>query len=163
MKRVCAAAFALTLAVSSLVWAQARPDLSGSWTLDMEKSDPAAVAAGRGGGFAGRGGGNPNQIVIRQTADELFVTQNGQAVPYKFDGSETAGPPGGETHSTAAWDGGKLVITWKREYYAGVKDGYVTSRGKDVYTRAETVLTIEKTATAPQGQTTTRKLVYNKS
>ena len=148
--RVLAAALALTLALS----AQARPDLSGTWTLDTDKSDAVAVAAGRGA--------TPPQLIISFSGtNDLTITQNGQPVPYKFDGTEMPGPPGGETKSTAAWEGDKLVITWRREYFAG-KDGYLTRRGRDVYSVAGTVLTIEKTTTTPQGVSTTRKVVYSK-
>ncbi len=159
--RSSVATLALALMVGGLVLAQSRPDISGTWNVDAEKSDPGAVPAARGG--FGRGGGTPGQLIIRLMGDDLTITQNGQPVPYRFDGTETPGPPGGETKSKASWDGDKLVITWRREYYAGAKEGYVTSHGKDVYSVMGSVLTIEKTTTTPQGQTTTRKVVYNKA
>ena len=167
-KHLLAATLAtLTLALPALtvrLVAQATPDLTGTWITDASKSDPAPP--GRGGGFGGRGG-NPNQLVISKTDTELTVSQGGAGnYIYNLDGTERTGPPGGETKSTIAWQGGTLIVTWKREFFAGPERGYVTSTGKDTYTLAGNVLTVEKMSTAPpQGPqgTQTRKTVYNKA
>ena len=44
MKRVLSLAFVVALIVPFIAQAQAKPDFSGSWTLDPAKSDPASSA-----------------------------------------------------------------------------------------------------------------------
>jgi hypothetical protein len=146
-------------ALSTVVAAQAIPDLTGTWTLDTANSDPAPAAAGRGGR-----GGTPNQLVITKTDTQLTVSQGGAGnYIYNLDGSERSGPPGGETKSTISWQDGKLVVIWKREFFAGPDRGYVTSNGKDVYTVTGNVLTVERMSTTPPQGPQTRKSVYNKT
>jgi hypothetical protein len=141
--------------------AQASPDLSGTWVLDSARSDAAAVTqAAR----AGRGG-SPPPMVITQSAAEITVQRGNQTFTYKTDGSELPGPPGGETKSTMAWANGTLVVTWKREFFAGADKGYQTSSGRDVYTLSGSTLTVERTVTNARGNggTETLKSVYTKS
>lgn len=125
MKRVrigiIAAAFA---AVASVAFAQAKPDFSGTWTLDPEASGMAAGAApGTGAGGGRRGGGMAGPMVVKQTADTLTV-ERGQGerktvTTYKLDGTEsvnkqTMGQNEMELKSVAKWDGAKLTITTQR-------------------------------------------------
>ena len=57
MKHALMAALVLFLALPQGISAQAKTDLSGTWTFDEAKSDPApARAGGGGGGGGGRGG-----------------------------------------------------------------------------------------------------------
>ena len=172
MKRLVLAV--LVLALPEMLWAQADPDLSGTWTVDEAKSDPApappaARAGARGAAAAapaargGRGGGLPaNQLVITQTPAQVTIAQGTQNVIYKFDGTETFYFQNGEIRATAAKEGGKLIVSWKREFYAGPTQGYTTTTGKDVYSVAGSVLTVERSTTTPQG-TTSRKVVYNRT
>src|SRR5215204_1596653 len=115
-------ALALVLLLPSLVLAQAKSDLSGSWTFDEAKSDPAPARAGGGGGGGGggRGGGRmggapATAMTIKQTAGELSMdrttAQGSQTVVYKLDGSESTNTIGaGPATSKAMWDGAKLVV-----------------------------------------------------
>jgi hypothetical protein len=159
------ATFALFVIVGlspALLAAQTPPDLSGTWTLDVAKSDPAAATqAGRGG----RGGAPAGQLVVTQSATEITVQRGNQTFTYHVDGSEVPGPPGGETKSRMAWEGGKLIVTWKREFFAGADRGYQTSTGRDVYTQSGSTLIVERTITNARGSggTQTVKSVYNKS
>jgi len=103
---------AVALAVPSFVQAQAKPDFSGKWIQDIEKSDPAP--AGRGGGAA-----TPQQITIVQTAAEFTMERTtGQGVQktvYKLDGSESSNAGrGGDVKSKTNWDGNKLVTKYQR-------------------------------------------------
>lgn len=157
--RTCAAAGALIAICSLAVRAQVVPDLTGTWTLDAARSDPAAAQAGG----RGRGGLPPNQISITQTAADLTIVRGNQAFVYALDGSETPGPPGGETKSTVAWQNGSLIVTWKREYFGGAQLGYVTSTGRDTYALTGTVLTVERVSTAPRTGQQTVRFVYNKA
>ena len=52
-KFVLVALLAVALAVPSMAMAQAKPNFSGKWVQDMEKSDPM------GGGGGGRGPAGP--------------------------------------------------------------------------------------------------------
>jgi hypothetical protein len=115
MKRVRIGVIAAAvLAVATVAWAQ-KPDFSGVWT-----PDPAAsgAPAGGGGGGGGRGPGGP--MTVKQTADTLTITREGQqgttTQAYKLDGSETDITMGQMTaKASAKWDGNKLVITTKSE------------------------------------------------
>lgn len=97
---------------ASVAQAQAKPDLSGSWTLVV---DPNAPAPGRGGG-----GGLGSAATLMQDAKTLTVTrttQNGEVkLVYNLDGSDSKNMVqgrGGQTEqvSKAAWEGNTLVIT----------------------------------------------------
>jgi hypothetical protein len=155
----------LALAFATTVLAQAATDLSGTWTLDPSKSDrfPPPPSAGALGAAGSRGaaGAPANQIVIRQTPAELTVLQGTSTYTYKLDGTESWTPPA-ETKAVAKWEDGRLVISWKREFFGGPTIGYFTNTGRDVYALTANVLTIEKTATTREG-TATYKYVFTKS
>jgi len=107
MKRVLSLAFVVALIVPFVAQAQAKPDFSGTWTLDAAKSDPPPQGRGGGGGGGGRGPAGP--VVIKQTPTEITIGMN----TYKLDGTATdiAGRGGAVSKATAKWDGAKLVIT----------------------------------------------------
>jgi hypothetical protein len=113
-KFVLVALLAVALAVPSMAMAQAKPNFSGKWVQDMDKSDPM------GGGGGGRGPAGPATLTYTQTATELTIereTQNGvQKTVYKLDGSpsENAGGRGDAVTSKTTWDGSKLVTKYSR-------------------------------------------------
>jgi hypothetical protein len=171
-KKIVVVALAAALAVPALVLAQAKADLSGTWTFDEAKSDPApgppsgGRGGGRGGGGGGRmmGGGTPSKLVIKQTGAEMTVEStlpNGaQTAVYKLDGTESVNKMGmGEARSTATWDGANLVITGKQAI--STPQGDIEIDSKDVYSVAGSTLTLTTTRTTPRGENT-RKLVFNK-
>jgi len=151
-----AVTLASAVSLPAALAAQAIPDLSGTWIVDTGRSDPAPPATGRGRG-------NPNQMVIAKSDQDITVTLGNANYIYNLDGTERTGPPGGETKSRMAWDGGRLVVTWKREFFAGPDKGYLTSTGQDTYTRAGNVLTVERMTALPSEAPQTRKTVYNKA
>lgn len=156
---------ALTVGLAALAcaarpaWSQSTPDLTGSWVLDEARSDPGAAPQGRGPG------GNPVPLVVAQSATEITVQRGNQTFVYKLDGSETPGPPGGETKSRMRWENGTLVVTWTREFFAGRELGYQTSTGRDVYTLSGSTLTVERSTTNARGKggAQTVRSVYSKS
>jgi hypothetical protein len=151
----CVVAVAIATLSAAGVAAQSTRNLSGTWTLDAAKSDPLpAPQAG------GRGRGNQSQMVITQSSTEITIAVGGANYIYNLDGSERTGPPGGETRSKITWDGGTLVVTWKREFFAGPEKGYLTSTGKDTYVLDGSVLTVERTTVQPSQPPQTRKAVY---
>ncbi|MEO8076793.1 MAG: hypothetical protein ABI818_10715 [Acidobacteriota bacterium] len=145
---------AAIFAVAAVAFAQAKPDFSGTWTIDAEASGMAAPPAGApaGGGGGGRGGGGP--LTVKQTATELTVERGGRnggapvATVYKLDGTPSTVQMGqNEGSATAKWDGSKLVITTK----AGDNETVQT------WSVAGTALTIEST-----GGRGPQKRVYKK-
>ncbi len=125
MRRVTAVLSAAVIVLSTIgVFAQAKPDFSGKWTLV-----PAADGGGGGGGRGGRGGfgggGWGMNPTIAQTATALTVTymaggQNPTEMKVTYDLSgkpttRTMAGRGGEQQvtDTAAWSGNSLVITTK--------------------------------------------------
>jgi hypothetical protein len=176
MKRalIAAVAMAALVALPAASWAQAKPDFSGTWTMDQAKSDPAPARGGgggggggqRGGGGGGRGGGGgaAASMTIKQTAAQLTVDramgQATQTVVYKLDGSESTNAMGqGQAKSKASWDGSKLVVTTTQSM--DTPNGPMTMDSKDVYSLDGGALVLETTRNTPGGAQT-RKLVYNK-
>jgi len=153
MKRVLSLALAAALVVPFIAQAQAKPDFSGTWTLDAAKSDPAP--AGRGGGGGGRGGGGGGPVMIKQSATDITI---GMAT-YKLDGSETEiQGRGGVQKAKAAWDGAKLVITTAID----MQGTAITTKAVRSLSADGKEMTVETTTTgAPQGGGT-RKQVYTK-
>jgi len=143
---------AIALAVPTLAQAQ-KPDFSGKWVQDLEKSDPAPAGRGGGGGAA-----RAQEITITQTATEITIEramgQNVQKTVYKLDGSESANAMGrgGEIKSKTNWDGNKLVTKYERTG----QDGTVTAV-TETRSLADGLLTVE-TKTGEN----TRKAVFKK-
>ena len=165
-------AIAVAVAFVATTAAQAKTDLSGTWTFDEAKSDPApARAGGGGGGGGGRGGGRmggapATAMTIKQTAGELTMdrttAQGAQTVVLKLDGSESKNTIGmGPAVSKAVWDGPRLVVT-TTQTVQGRGGGEITINSKEIYSVQGNVLTIETTRTTPAGDQT-RKLIYTKN
>ncbi len=150
---------AATLCVVTAAAAQTHPDFSGTWTIDATKSDPqpAAPAARRGQTAV-----PANQIVIKQTSDDVSIARGPRNLTYHFDGTETFYFDAGEVRSTVAWDGDKLVVSWKKEVFSPTAGNYETTTGKDVYSLSGNELRQESTTVSPKG-TTTNRTVYTKS
>jgi len=116
------------LGAAMVMWASAaaaqKPDFSGKWTVDQEKTQAANPGQPGGGGPPGgaMGGGRgfgAGPMTIKQDAGTLTTereTQNGvMATVYKLDGSETVQTTQrGESRSKANWDGSALVIVTTR-------------------------------------------------
>ena len=92
---------ALVLICGLVAFAQAKPDFSGTWTLDQSKSDVGGAA---GAGPRGRQAEAiaAAKIVITQTPESLVIEQHvGQGgvhtLTYRLDGSDSTnpGPRGG--------------------------------------------------------------------
>jgi hypothetical protein len=151
---------ALTL-VGGTATAQDHPDFSGTWKLNAIKSD---AMRGRGGQM-----GAPREILqtINQTADELTIEQemgqNARKLTYHLDGTEStnAGMRGGESKSTAKWDGKKLVIETTATFEG--PNGSMTMKSKEIRTLSDDgkTMTVTTTTESPRG-TNTRKMVFDK-
>ena len=150
---------ALSVILPDIVWAQVRPDFSGTWKL--AKSNPPDYP-----GSAGWGVPSP-AIVIRQSATELTV-ESGQfgsqvmKVLYKLDGTDTIwdAPSTTQSGSTtvvkwrtkAKWDGNRLTLyTWNT----------ALNQLRDIFTVSGGALTIDR-ATEQPGPSTNATLTYTK-
>lgn len=126
MRRAAAVLGALALVVASAsVFAQAKPNFAGAWTLVPAEGAAAGGGGGRGGGRGGGGGGGGGfacgqSCTITQDAAVLKVErmqgENTISMSFKLDGSDssntTMGRGGEQTVvSKAAWTGNNLVIT----------------------------------------------------
>ena len=161
---------AAVFAVAAVAFAQAKPDFSGTWTLDPEASGMAAPAPGGapagtgGGGGGGRGGGalGNGPATVKQTADTLTIErtmgENKVTTTYKLDGTESKNTMMGrggtpmESVSVAKFDGTKLTITTKRDM------GGQMVETTETWSVAGPVLTIEST-----GGRGPQKRVYKKT
>src|SRR5688572_19969531 len=82
-------------------WAQARPDLAGTWVLNFDKSGPGVAGNGADVPF-------PSQLVVTQSRTELSVKRSSVrqapfAAVYKFDGTPaTVEAPDGITETGQA-------------------------------------------------------------
>jgi hypothetical protein len=148
MKRVLLLATIAAVILPFVGHAQSKPDFSGTWTLDMAKSDPA-----RGGG--GGGGRAAGPVEIKQTAAEITI---GPAT-YKLDGSESINEGrGGQAKSKASWDGSSLVIETTRD----IQGMSITTHEVRKLDNGGKEMQVESTTQTPNGEQK-RKTVYTKS
>lgn len=149
----------LALGIGLVAVAVAGIDFSGTWAFDAAKSDQAR---GGGGGGGGRGGGAPSDMTIKQTGNELTISQTrGQNVvetKYVMDGAEHSQEAmGGTMKYKAVLSGDTLAITGTTTTQRGerpINTKYTLSAdGK--------VLTVANTRQGQDGEVTTKQ-VYNK-
>jgi len=150
---------AIVLGLTAVVLAGV--DFTGTWAPNAEKSDPVQARGGGGGG--GRGGGAPTDLVIKQTGNEMVITQtmgqNAMETKYIMDGAEhTNTSPMGDTKYKAVLSGSTLAVTGTRTTQRGdmpVKVSYTLSDdGKS--------LTVGTARVGQDGTETVRKQVYDK-
>ena len=149
---------AIVLGLTAIVLAGV--DFSGTWAVNTEKSDPA-----RGGGGGGRGGGmgGSTELVIKQTGNEMVISQtfgeNTMETKYVMDGAEhTNTSQMGDTKYKAVLTGSTLAVTGTRTTQRGdmpLKVSYTLSDdGK--------TLTVATARVGQDGTETVRKQVYDK-
>jgi hypothetical protein len=163
VKRLVLGFFLVTAAFS---YAQSKPDFSGTWVLDREKSDPPGMGPGGGQGPGASLTGDIT-ITITQTANELKIQRelpSGRMTStYALDGTESknTGPRGGETRSKSHWDGDKLLTEGQQTMNG--PDGQVTIDFKEVrrLDNDGKNMVVDSTRTSPRG-TQTRKTVFNR-
>jgi hypothetical protein len=170
MRRTFLLTAALAFAIATQTLAQAKPDFSGTWTLDLDKSEsggssgdgPSAARPGRGQGFP-----LDALFVVRQTASELSIDQQvggkSTVMTFKLDGSESinTGMRGRELKSKARWDGNRLVVESTQRL--STPDGERSLDTKEVRSLApDGTMVVERTTVTPRG-TRTQKLVFKKT
>ena len=140
--------------------AQGKTDFSGTWKMNVEKSDPIGQGMGGGGG----GGGTATAVAITQKDGKLLVatTRGDQTTTATFnlDGTESvnASMRGGETKSKATWDGATLVIASESTFNG--PNGSMTVNSKEVRSLSAdgTMMTVVTTRTTPNGEQTTKRV-----
>jgi len=154
--------FLLTLAavLPATVVAQT-PDFSGTWKINMIKSD--AAPQGRGGQQMDM---SSMMLTITQTAEMITIVQTGMGqeltTSYYLDGRESTNQARrGEMKSTSKWDGAKLVTNGSATFNG--PNGEMTMTMKDVreLSKDGTTMTVTSTTDSPMGQRT-RKTVFDK-
>ncbi len=158
IKRMTLLLIALSVGVSA-AWAQAKPDLSGTWNLSG--TNPPNYP-----GSAGWGVPSPT-IVVKQGPTEVAIdsAQYGarqMTVVYKLDGSDTIWDAPSVTQSgttaivkwrtKARWDGNKLILfTWNT----------ALNQMRDVLSVSNGTLTIVRGTEQP-GPSTNATLTYTR-
>ena len=158
MKRAAVFIIFITLAFSSSAFALGKPNFSGTWALDMAKSD---MGQARPGAMAGT---RKVTIVINQTPAALTTTrkvgERSETAIEKLDGSESINksPNGQDIRSTNRWEGSTLITKSVMPTKGGavVESIFVRSLSAD-----GKVMTIDMTMKTPNG-VNKKKLIYNK-
>lgn len=147
-----------------LASAQAKPDFSGTWTLDKEKSTMPQAGGGPGGG---RGGDmSAESLTIEQTdatlTREAAMGERTITRAYKLDGTESVNSSGrGDVKSKSRWDGSTLVTDSVRDMQG--PNGPMTIETKETMSLDPGGnLVIESTSKTPMGERTS-KLVYKRA
>jgi hypothetical protein len=163
MKRVLVLSFVLALAITTLAFAQGKPDFSGTWTLDPAKSDLGQMRpAGKQAPM------RTVTLVIKQTGDTLTIQRsmgkNQEVASYKLDGSESINklPSGNEARTIMKWSGATLVAKTTAKINSPEGGGMDTEM-TDVRSLSSDgkVMTLSVTRKTPRGEVK-QTLIYNK-
>ena len=138
--------------------AQTKPNFTGTWTLDAEKS---TMPQGNR-----QGGGNPAPLTIVVEGSKMSISRtmgqsgNTMTTVYMLDGTVAKntmargqGDPVEITY-TSKWDGAKLVTTIANPRGTSTESRWIEADG---------TMVVETTRTGPDGTPVTAKLVYKKS
>ena len=149
----------LVLAASQGSIAQGKPDLTGTWVLNFDKSGPEVAGNGADVPF-------PSQIVVVQSPTELSVKRSSVrqapfAAVYKLDGSKVTleAPADIKETGEAKFDGTTLVVTSRRLFSSPAGDTVVDFT--EIWTLNGNTLTVKKTMTQ-EGESQTATAVYDK-
>lgn len=150
---------ALTLGAANAVFAQAKPDFSGTWRFNQAKSSANIAGNTPNVPF-------PSQIVVKQTPTELAVEfssvrQQPLSAVFKLDGSKVnvQAPSGITETGEARMEGTTLVITTRRTFSSPAGD--TVADFKEVWTLDGGALMIQKTRTQ-EGESASEKAVFDK-
>ena len=161
----------LFLFVASGFGQNSKPNFTGDWTLDREKSElgdggPGGGGGPRGGPGRGRGMGM-GSFSITQEGDSMIVKRKVEfqgeermfESRYTTDGKENVneGFRGNSTKSKTHWEGAKLVTESVMETPNGTRE---TKEARSLSADGK-IMTVETTVKGGFGEGT-RKLVYNK-
>jgi hypothetical protein len=150
---------ACVLGLQATALGQGQPDFSGAWTFSQEKSRDGLSGNSPDLQF-------PTQIVVKQSADELYVEtssvrQGTLTATFTLDGSTVTveAPPGMTAAGTAMLEGTTVVVSTRRSYPSPAGD--ISVEFKETWSFAGNDLTVEKTRTQA-GDSVTAMAVYDK-
>ena len=158
MKRAMVFIIFITLGFSGSAFALGKPDFSGTWTLDVAKSDMGKARLSAGALEASK-----LTIVIKQSPAVLATTRNVGRGPettiLKLDGSESINksPSGLDIRSTSRWEGPTLVTKSVMSTGHGTTESTLV-RSLSADGKVMTIDTTIKTSNGVKKQ----KLIYNK-
>ena len=160
---------AATIALPLALVAQGKPDFSGSWKLNADKSDPAPQTGGGGGGQRPGGGGmgRATELTITQTATKITIDQKmgdrSRTVSYNLDGSESKNPGmrDNEMVTKSHWDGTTLVTEGDNTVKSPMGEMNIKSKELRTLSADGKEMTVVSTVISPRGENT-RKTVYDK-
>jgi len=166
-RRMSVATMMLLLCVAVGFGQDTKPNFTGDWTLDREKSEMGEPGPGGGGG-GGRGRGmGMGSFSITHEGDALVVKRKvefqGEERTFESrhttDGKESVneGFRGSSIKSKTRWEGAKLVTESVMETPNGTRE---TKEVRSLSADGKT-MTVETTSKGGFGEGT-RKLVYNK-
>ena len=167
MKPALATLAAISLLASPLL--ARKPDFSGTWKLNPEKSDPITPLPGGGGQRPGGiGGMRPSELFITHSDSKMVIEQKmgdrTMLLTYYLDGRETKNPGmrGNEMTTKSTW--AENIIATDGENTFTTPMGEMTIKSHEVRSMSEDgkTMTIVSTANTPRGQMT-RKTVYDKA
>lgn len=177
MKRTIVIAVAIGVLSAGLLAQGRRPDFSGTWEMDVERSRAenrarsaansggAPAPGGGGGAMSAAGGGNTMRVAggggapavtavkVTQTASSLTIERiSGQVwekVVHKLDGTESTNVNGNTTLKLKSrWEGAKLVSEGGSEAKLRDGSGVITASVKEVrWLEKPGVMVIETTRT----------------
>jgi hypothetical protein len=161
MKRwVIVLGLALALCAQAVALAQAKPDFSGTWRFNQDKSGKNIAGNWPVVPF-------PSQIAVKQTPTELQVEwtslrQEPLTADFKLDGSRVTlkAPEGISETGEARLEGATMVITSRRSF-SMPGGGEVVTDTKETSNRSVNALTVVKTRLLG-GESHSDKAVYDK-
>lgn len=143
--------FALVAGLSIGLNPQARPDFSGTWTMDEARSESPTHE-----GFAG-----PVTWVIRQSPEELIVeVKRGPKTAtftYRIYPKAPAGPPAGVPSYRGYWEGDRLVT----ETATNIQGQTVTTREVRMLEPSGNEMRVERLVQVEHGYTLRGAQNYN--
>jgi hypothetical protein len=137
------------------------PDFTGTWKIDLIKSD--AAPAGRGGQQMDM---SQLTLTITQTAETLTIVQTGmgpdRTITYHLDGRESVNAgQRGEMKSTSRWDGATLVTDGVTHAETPMGAMTITTHEVRSLNKDGTEMTVTTTSDTPRGKMT-RTTVFDR-
>jgi hypothetical protein len=142
MRNRCFASWCLALLAGIVLSAQGLPDFSGTWKMDLSRSEAAAQGPAIG----------PVTVAIQQTPAEVRVetTSDGKTETVRYLPVEVKAVGAGERVGTFRWDGTKLITNLATH----INNQAVTFQEVRSLNSDSTEMTVEVTLVVQHGYTT---------
>jgi arylamine N-acetyltransferase len=160
MRSLLALSVAVTLATAPAS-AQARPDFSGIWKVNVSKSDaPPARPGGQAPDMS------QISVTITQAADSVVLVQamgeQSRTVVHYLDGRESTNTTGrGTTKAKSHWEGSALITEGTMTATTPMGEMQMTTKEVRELSADGKTMTVTTTTDSPRG-TMTRKTVFDR-